>query len=254
MTERNKLDIEDRILPHSSDSNRVSAIKFPIQPRLWPILLLKYIDSLLWRREASKSLRLADIVPQSLLDLLNRWRGLLGELEGYAESVAVDDRDAVASGADDNLGAVGVSRSLGIDVSENLARLPLNLLLLAADVGDDVINHIERGDTGVATSGNGLEGGNMNGGDGAEGVEEGLERDDETGGGAVGVGNEEALGEGLYGALVGDNVEMSSVDKGDDEGGDGVPAVVFRVGEDCKIGSYKFGLCGMLAGVLHLQR
>lgn len=73
---------------------------------------------------------------------------------------------------------------------------------------------------------------------------EGGEGDDDSDDGAVGVADEKALFEGVLGALVGNDGEVVEVYGGDDEGDEGVAAVVFGVGEDGQVGFEEGGFCG----------
>lgn len=83
---------------------------------------------------------------------------------------------------------------LGVDSTEDLARFPFHLLFFAAaDVGHDVVENIERGYTWVAGARDGLEGSDVNGVDGTEGVFESFEWNDKTGRRAIGVGDDVAL-------------------------------------------------------------
>lgn len=131
-----------------------------------------------------------------------------------------------------------------VDVAEDFGCFPFDFLFFAGNVRDDVVEDVHAGDAGVAAAGDGLEGGDGDGGEAAEGVVEGFERDDETGGGAVGVGDDEAFGEVVLEALVGDHGEVGGVDEGDHEWGDGVAAVVFGIGEDDEVGVEELGLWG----------
>lgn len=65
-----------------------------------------------------------------------------------------------------------------------------------------------------------------------------MEGDGESGGGAIGVRDDESLGEGrsLEGLLVREDGEVGWVDEGDDEGAGRVAAVVASVAEDCQLG------------------
>ena len=67
---------------------------------------------------------------------------------------------------------------------------------------------------------------------------------DEARGGAVCVGEDEALFEGrvVEGLLLCNHGEVGGVDEGDDEGDMGVAAVVFGVGEDGEVGVSKGAL------------
>jgi hypothetical protein len=159
--------------------------------------------------------------------------------------VPVDDGHAVARGRDaDGLVRAEVERGrIGREAAEDLGRLPLDLLLLAADVGHDVVEDVEGGNAGVAAAGDGLHRGAEDGLKRPEGVFEGFERHDEAGGGAVGVGDDEAFGEVELLLLVWHYVEMGRVDQRHYERHERVPPVVLRVGKDGQVGGSKGFLC-----------
>lgn len=150
--------------------------------------------------------------------------------------MTIHDRNAVACSRHAEAlllheGGLGV-----IDTTEDLAGLGLELVLLARDEGHDVVDDVHGADSGVARAADGLHGDDADGGDGAKGGLEGGEGDDEADDGAVGVADQEALLEAVDGALVGDEVEMGEVHGGDDEGNEGIAAVVLGVGEDGDVG------------------
>ena len=119
------------------------------------------------------------------------------------------------------------------EVSKDLEGLPLHLLFFAADEGDDVVEDTEAGYAGVCRARDGLHGGNDAQFDRTNGFFERAEGYDEARGGAVCVGEDEALLEGRI---------RGSVDEWDNEGDMGVAAVVFGVGEDGEVGVSKGAL------------
>lgn len=120
--------------------------------------------------------------------------------------MAVNDGDAIAGGRNaEGVAGVHVKGSHTIerisDAAEDLEGFPLNLFFLASDMGYDVVHDVEGGDTGVACTGDGLHCGDESGFEGAKGLFEGGEGDDDAGGGAVGVCDDEAF---LKGGRVGE--------------------------------------------------
>ena len=132
-----------------------------------------------------------------------------------------------------------------LDTAKDLERLPLDLLLFATDVRHDIIEDIERCHARVPCSRDGLHGGDEDGLDGAERLFERGKGDDDGGGRAVGVGDDEAaLERGREeGLLLRDDGEVRGVDERDDEGDVRVAAEVFGVGEDGEVGGAECLLC-----------
>ena len=95
------------------------------------------------------------------------------------------------------------------EVSKDLEGLPLHLLFFATDEGDDVVEDTEVGYAGVCRARDGLHGGNDARFDRTNGFFERAEGYDEARGGAVCVGEDEALLEGRI---------RGSVDEWDNEG------------------------------------
>lgn len=240
-----ELEVEDAalVLAHAADADGVSPAEVAVEAGLGPVGLVEDLDGGGRGAVAAEGLGLADVGAQGVLDLLGAGGGAAGEAQADAGGVAVDDGDAGAGGADLEVGAVLEGGGVGGDGAEDLLGLGLELVLLALDEGDDVVDDVEGGDAGVAGAGDGLEGDDGDGLDGAEAGLEGGEGDDEADDGAVGVADEEALVEVVLGALVGDEVEVGEVDGRDDEGDEGVATVVFGVGEDGEVGLEELGLC-----------
>ena len=70
-------------------------------------------------------------------------------------------------------------------------RLGFHLFFFAADEGNDVAVNVQRGNAGIACSGNGLQGDDEDFFQ-TEGVGERFQNQDEPGGGAIGIGDDEA--------------------------------------------------------------
>lgn len=146
--------------------------------------------------------------------------------------MAIHDGDAVARCRDTKAGLLDKGSAPIVNGAENLPGLGLELVLLALDEGHHVVDDVHAGHARVSCARDGLHGDDADGGDGAKGGLEGGEGDDEPDDGAVGVADEEALGQLVDGSLVGDEVEVRQVDGGHDERDEGIAAVVFGVGED----------------------
>src|SRR5690606_23121781 len=80
--------------------------------------------------------------------------GLIAQAEVDRLQVAVAHRYAVALRADADR---GVAEGVAVPVSEQLARLALDLLLFAADIGHDIVDQVERRHARVAGRGAGLQ-------------------------------------------------------------------------------------------------
>ena len=151
-----------------------------------------------WGGGATKSLGLAGKGSKGLADLFRAGRGPPRKADRNTLCVAVNDGYAIASGRNaEGVAGVHVKGSNAVDRSRDAAKdlesFPLNLFLLASDMGYDVVHDVEGGDTGVASTGDGLHCGDECGLEGAKGLFEGGEGDDDAGGGAVGVGDDEAF-------------------------------------------------------------
>ena len=76
------------------------------------------------------------------------------QADGDALEVAVDDRHAVAMGAEAD---AGVNEPRAIPFAEQLLRLGFHFIFFAADERNDVALNIHRGDAGIACAGDGLQ-------------------------------------------------------------------------------------------------
>lgn len=245
VAQRNKLQVKEPAVvgPHPAHADGVSPAQVAIQTGLRPVILVKHLDGRVRRRRAPKLLRLGDVRPQRGFALLGRRRRLARKLEADAGRVAVHDGDAVARGRDAKGLLLDEGRAGVVDAAENLPRLRLELVLLARNEGHDVVHDVHAGDARVSGAGNGLHGDDADFGDGTKGGLQGGEGDDEADDGAVGVADEEALGQAVDGALVRDQVEVRQVDGRDDERDEGVAAVIFGVGEDGDFGLEEGHFC-----------
>lgn len=204
-----------------------------------------HMNRLFRRARAPQLLRLAIERPQRVLDLLRARRGPPREPDARALEVAVEDRDAVAVRRDLH-GMLGVHVEGGLVVrqaAEDLGELPFDLLLFFADVGNDVVEDVERGDAGVTRAGDGLHRRDHDGLERSEGLLERVKGDGDTRRRAVGVGDDETLGVARRGFLVGEDGKVGGVDEGDDEGNEGVAAEVAGIREDGVLGFSERFLC-----------
>lgn len=210
MAQGNKLQIKDPalVLPHPAHADGVPLAQVAVQAGLWAVVLVKDLDRGVGRRGAAEGLGFAGVVSEGLLDFLGRGRGLALELEAHAGRVSVEDGHAVTRRRDAQTGLLDKRRLGVVHAAEDLARLRLELVLLAADEGHDVVDHVHARDARVAGARDGLHGDDADGGDGAERRLEGREGADEPDDGAVGVAHEEALGVAAHLALVRDEVEV----------------------------------------------
>ena len=182
---------------------------------------------------------------KALLNLFDRGCGLLGELNRDAGEMTVNDGNPVAVGRDlERVGSVVVESLLVlVDPSQDLGSLPLDLLLFSSDMGDDVVQDVQRRDTGVSSTGNSLHRGTHDGLQGPKLVFQGFESDDDPGRGAVGVTDNVTLLQTQAGSLMLDDGKVRGVDKRDDEGHDRIPSIVFGVRKDDELGLTKRCLC-----------
>ena len=193
---QDELDVQHRTLPHPAHRHARAVLEVPVEARLGPVWLLVHDDRVARRGRTAERARVGGERGEGLADLLGRGRGPLGEAHGDARCVPVDDGDAVARCADAEgvfgvhveglyagIGAGGGAVVVVLvfrvgDAAEDFERFPFYFFFLALDVGDDVVEDVEGGNAGVACAGDGLEGGDDDGFDGAEGSFEGGEGDD----------------------------------------------------------------------------
>ena len=141
-------------------------------------------------------------------------RGLALQREREQRGVAVDHRHARHLRADSDL---RVLHAPALDLTQQLQWLGFDLVFLAAiaDVWNNVVENVERGDAGVARARDGLQRGGVQGGD-AKGVVQRFERHHNADRGAVRVGDQAAPPAAL-GALPLQHRKMLRVDLGDDQ-------------------------------------
>jgi len=145
------------------------------------------------------------------------------EAEGNAFEVAVEDGNAVAMGTE---AEAGVDEANAVPFAEEFLRLGFHFFFLAADERDDVGVNVHGGNAGIARAGDGLQGDDEDFLE-AEGVGERFQDENEAGGGAVRIGDDEAGVVAAVFLLERDGVEMGGVDFGNEERDVGIHAVIF---------------------------
>lgn len=244
MTEGDELDIKHPrgILAHPTDGDGIAAIGLPVEPGLRPVRLVHDNDGPVGRRRTAHLLRLRDVLAHGgNHGVCSRWRPAL-EGQGDAGGVAVEDGHAVTRGRDADI-LVLEADVAGLHPAEDLARLRLELVLLAGDEGHDVVEDVHAGDAWVARTGDGLHGDDAGGADRAKARDERGERDGDPCDGAVGVADDEAGPESVRLALVWDQREMVDVYGRDDERHVRCKTIVLCVGEDGVFGFEELHFC-----------
>ena len=112
----------------------------------------------------------------------------LAELDGDADGVAVDDRDAIATGAHARSERLD---DVAIELAQQLEHLLFHLLFFVADVGNDVVEDVHGGYAGIARAADGLHGGGKDLLD-SKAIVDGLESQHRAHDRAVGVGDDVA--------------------------------------------------------------
>lgn len=157
----------------------------------------------------------------------------------------IRDIDTAAHHRDPEIRALDESILALTDAPKNLPALGLELLLLPADVRDDVVFDVHGADAGVPCAGERLLGDDADGVDGAEGGLDGGEGNHDTDDRAVGVADEETLREVVVTFLMREDVKVGEVDGGNDEGHERILTIVFGVGEDGEVSSEEGQLLGL---------
>ena len=134
---------------------------------------------------------------------------------------------------------VGEFNGVADETPENFARLGLHLLFFTADVGNDVVQRVERGHAGIARAGKRLHGDDENFFD-AERVVERLQRQSETDRRTIGIGDEIAGGESAPLLLPGDEIEMIGIHFRNDERHVFIHAVIAAIADDGIAGAREF--------------
>ena len=179
----------------------------------------------------AQGLSFAGEFPEGLLDLFDGRCGLLGKLDRDAGEVAVDDGDTVAVCRDlERVRSVVVETLLVlIDAPQDLGSLPFDLFLLASNVRDDVVQDVQRRDSRVSSTRDGLHRGAHDGLQGSEPILQGFQSDDNSSGRAIGVADDVTLLQTEAGTLVLDDGKVRRVDERNDKRDDGISSVVFGV-------------------------
>ena len=131
-----------------------AALQIPVQTGLGPVGLLKVVEELLGGGGELQLLGTALEIGPVLFDLLHGGGLALLELHKHGGHVAVQAGHPEALGGD--VGAGGLDDLAVLHLAPDLQGLLLALLLLAADVGDDVVHHLGPALEGLARAGDGL--------------------------------------------------------------------------------------------------
>lgn len=231
VAQSDKLDVKDAalVLADSADADGIASVGLSVESGLRAVGLLHDDNGLFGGRRASELLGIGNIVTHGLLDLFGAGGRSSLEAQRDASGVAVQNGDSVASGRDLEVALVLETGDFGVDLAENLLGFGFELVFLARDEGDDVVDDVHAADTGVAGARDGLHGDDRDLVDGAELGLQGGKGNDDANDGAVGVADQEALFQTVVFPLVVDDVQVRQVDGGDDQGHEGVAAVVFGV-------------------------
>jgi len=128
-----------------------------------------------------------------------------------------------------------------VEAPQDLEGLSLQLVFLAANEGDDIVDYVHGTDPGIAGPTDGLHCGHHHGLH-TIGLVNGLEGHDQARGGTVGVADQETLLEAPLGALEGNDVEVLRVHHGDHQGHILCHSVVLGVAEHREILRHKGAL------------
>ena len=142
--------------------------------------------------------------------------------------MAVFDGHAVAMSADDE---AGFDEARAIPFAEQLLRLGFHFFLFAADERHDVAEDVERGNTGITGAGSSLHGNDEKLFQ-AEGIGERFENEDESGGGAIRICDDEAGTIAAIFLLQWNGIEVSCVDFRNEKRDVRVHSMIFGVAHD----------------------
>src|SRR5699024_4209434 len=147
-----KLVVKEGVLPQAADADGHAVLGVAVQLGLGAVVLLKIVEELLGRAGQLQLLGgAAELLPRRE-DLL--FGGLLFKADKDGGGVAVRYGDPEALSRDD--GPLGVYDPVALDAAPQLEGLLLALLLLAADVGDHVVDDLGHPVKGFARVRNGL--------------------------------------------------------------------------------------------------
>ena len=160
MAQRDELDVEypALILPDSPDAHGVAPREVAIESGLGPVGLVKDLDGRVRGGGTAEALGVGDVGPQGIADGVGGRGGAGREAEGDAGGVAVEDGDAVA-GSGDAEGGLVAEGGRGVRVVEGAEDLPglgLQLVLLARDKRDNVVENVHAAHARVAGARDGL--------------------------------------------------------------------------------------------------
>src|ERR1043165_1051899 len=236
--ERDHADVKQRARTDAADADGHAALAVAVEARLRAVGLLEDVDRMFRRAREPQLLRDAAEVAQRLLDLVDR-RHVVAHRERDRHQMAVDRRHAVRLRGDAHR---RVDEALAVPRAEDLARLDLDLLFLAADVRNDVVEDGQRRDAVPAGAGDGLHGGDVQLLDAPLAFDR-RDGEREAHRGAVRVRDDVAA---AALPLLLDRGDVIGIDLGEEQRDVGAHAVVLRVGDDdaAAVGVVLLGLAG----------
>ncbi len=219
MAQRHEAVVVQVVLAQSADGHRHAVAEVTVQLRLGPVILLEVDDERLRRRRQVQLLRPARVGCPARQDLV--LGGLTFEAYGHCRQVPIADRDPDALRRDQR--ALRRDDGAILNRAPDLQRLTDALLLLAANVRDNVVHHLRPQGEGLAGARDGLVGahGHLARAEVPQRIESRYVRLD----GAVRLDRDEAATGPEATALGRDDLEMFRVDLRDDHGHVRGPAV-----------------------------
>ena len=239
MGEADELPVKEGVGAESADGDAETALVVDVQLDLGTVVLFQVLDEVPGGAGEAELLGGA-AEGAELLDQLLLFR-FLSEIDKGSRRVAVEDRDADALAGDRE--AFRRADDAVLDAAEDAQGLALTLLLLAADIGDDIALHLGPVAEGLAGAGNGLVGGDQSliGLEFLPGGQGGCIALD----GAVGLDGDEAAGGPKALFLEFDDLSVVRIDLRNDHGNVGSPAMGAVVGDDGGLGLSVFFLNGL---------
>ena len=154
MRQTHELIIEDGVLAQAAQAHAHALTEVTVELRLRAVILLTVLHERIRRARQTQLHRRALILSPAADDLL--FRGLILKRDGDCSHMAVRHRHADALRADQRLFGVYDHAVFLIHMTEDLQRLFLGFLLLAADVRNHVIHHLGPGLEVLSGTGNRL--------------------------------------------------------------------------------------------------
>ena len=223
--EHNKFDVQYGTLAYSSNRDSSTVLVISIQAGLRAVRLLMHEYSMSGSRGTTQSRRIGDVHHQGLTHLLWTRRWPPRKPHRHRHRVPVDNRHPSARRTHaERLARAHIKRLDSIvpvdEAPEDLEGFPLHLLSFTVDEGNDVVKDVEAGYPGVSRARDDLHGGDDAQFDRTKGLFERAEGYDEARGGAVCVGEDEALLERrvMEGLLLCDHGEVEVLTRGTTRG------------------------------------